>query len=119
MKSQYRFLFAALAALTIAVFTLGVSAQEYRGTVSGTVTDPNGSVVPGARVTVKNVGTNIAANVVTNESGSFTVPFLVPGTYSVTVAGDGFKTSTRENVQVSVDDRINLEFRLEIGTAAE
>ena len=119
MKSKYRFLFATFWALAIAIFAVTASAQEYRGTISGTISDPNGSVVPGAKVTVKNVATNIAANVVTNEAGSYTVPFLVPGTYSVTVAGDGFKTSTRENVQVSVDDRISLDFQLEIGTAAE
>src|SRR5436190_6422226 len=119
MKSQYRFMSAAIAAFMFAVFALGVSAQEYRGTISGTVTDPNGAVIPGAKVTVKNIGTNIAVNTVTNESGSYTVPFLVPGTYSVSVVGDGFKTSARENVEVKVDDRIALDFKLEIGAAAE
>jgi hypothetical protein len=119
MKTNSRFLFAAFAALTIAILAIGVSAQEYRGTISGTVTDPNGSVVPGARVAVKNVATNIAVNVVTNDSGSYTVPFLVPGSYNVSIVGEGFKTSTRENVQVSVDDRLTLDFQLEIGTAAE
>jgi len=119
MKSQFRFLFAAFAAAMIAIFAMGVSAQEYRGTISGTVTDPNGAVVPGAKVAVKNNGTNVTANVITNESGAFTVPFLVPGSYSVSISGDGFKTSTRENVEVKVDDRIALDFKLEIGASAE
>ena len=119
MKSQHRFSFAVFTAFLFAIFAMGISAQEYRGTISGTVTDPNGAVVPGAKVTVKNVATNIAVNVTTNESGAYTVPFLVPGTYSVSIVGDGFKTSTRENVQVSVDDRINLDFKLEIVAAAE
>ena len=119
MKSQHRPFIAVIAAFVFAVFAISVSGQEYRGTISGTVTDPNGAVVPGAKVAVKNVNTNIAVNVVTNESGAFTVPFLVPGAYSVSVVGDGFKTSTRENVEVKVDDRISLEFKLEIGTSAE
>lgn len=105
--------------LILAAMAVGVSAQEFRGTITGTVTDPNGAVVPGARVTVKNLGTNITGNVVTNDSGAFTVPFLVPGMYTVSVAGDGFKTATRENVQVAVDDRLTLDFKLEIGTSAE
>lgn len=119
MKSQPRFYFAVFAAFLFTFFAMSVSAQEYRGTIAGTVTDPNGAVVPGAKVTVKNVATNIAVNVTTNESGTYVVPFLVPGTYSVSIVGDGFKTSTRENVQVSVDDRLTLDFKLEIGAAAE
>src|SRR5688572_18536106 len=119
MKSQLRFHFAVVAAFVFTLFAMSVSAQEYLGTISGTVTDPNGAVVPGARATVKNVGTNIGVNVTTNESGTYVVPFLVPGTYAVSIVGDGFKTSTRENVQVSVDDRLTLDFKLEIGTAAE
>jgi hypothetical protein len=119
MKIQRRFSFAVFAAFFIACFAMSVFAQEYRGTISGTVTDPNGAVVPGAKVTVKNSGTNIAVNATTNESGSFTVPYLVPGAYSVSVVGDGFKTSTRESIEVKVDDRINLDFKLEIGASAE
>jgi hypothetical protein len=94
-------------------------AQEFRGTISGTITDPNGSVVPGARITVKHTATNVTTNATTNESGAFTVPFLVPGAYSISVTGDGFKTSTREAVEVKVDDRITVDFQLEIGTSAE
>ena len=119
MKSQFRFLIAFCTAIVIAVFAMSASAQEFRGTITGTVTDPNGAVVPGAKVTVKNTATNIATNVVTNDSGVFTAPFLTPGAYSVSVVGDGFKTSTRENVEVKVDDRISLDFKLEIGAAAE
>src|SRR5215213_6327534 len=119
MKSQPRFYFAVFAAFLFTFFAMSVSAQEYRGTIAGTVTDPNGAVVPGAKVTVKNVGTNVAVNVTTNESGTYVVPFLVPGSYSVSIVGDGFKTSTRENVQVSGDDRLTLDFKLEIGAAGE
>ena len=119
MKSQSRLMFAVFAAFVFVLCALSISAQEYRGTIIGTVTDPNGAVVPGAKVTVKNTGTNIAATVITNESGAYSVPYLVPGTYSVTIVGDGFKTSTRENVDVKVDDRVSLDFKLEIGASAE
>jgi hypothetical protein len=95
------------------------AAQEFRGSISGSVTDPNGAVVPGATVTVKNVETSIANSITTNDSGAFTVPFLLPGKYTVTVANTGFKTSVLENVTVGVDDRLSLDFKLEIGQTAE
>lgn len=111
-------IFGVIAALILGVATSSFS-QEFRGTIAGTVTDPNGAVVPGAKITVRNKATNAATNVVSNDSGAFTVLFLIPGDYSVTVVNEGFKTSTRESVQVKVDDRATVDFTLEIGTTAE
>ncbi len=96
-----------------------VFGQEFRGTITGNVNDPNGAVIPGATVIVKNTETNVAATVKTNQDGSYTVPFLVPGKYSVSATGDGFKTSVREKIELKVDDRLTIDFQLEIGTAAE
>lgn len=93
--------------------------QEFRGTISGTVNDPNGAVVAGATVVVKNKATNVTQTVSTNDDGAFSVPFLPPGTYDVTVSSSGFKKSVRENLTVSVDDRLSIDFKLEIGAAAE
>lgn len=104
--------------LLIAAAT-SASAQEFRGTISGSVTDPNGAAVAGATVTVKNKETNISSTVTTNESGTYTVPFLLPGIYSVSATSSGFKTSSRENIAVKVDDRLSVNFQLEIGTSAE
>ena len=95
------------------------SAQEFRGSITGTVTDPNGAAVAGATVTVKNVETNITQTATTNDVGSYTFPLLQPGTYTVSATGNGFKTSARENMQVRVDDRLTVDFALEIGTSAE
>ena len=105
--------------LLISLFVVGVSAQEFRGTITGTVTDPNGAAVAGATVVVKNTETNIASTVTTNDEGSYTVPFLVPGTYSVTATGSGFKTASRQAINVKVEDRLTLDFTMEIGAAAE
>lgn len=107
------------AALFVLGFVVTSSAQEFRGTITGSVTDPNGAAVPGASVEVKNTATNISNSVTTNSEGSYTVPFLLPGTYSVLVKADGFKSATREGVSVKVDDRITADFQMEIGTAAE
>ena len=93
--------------------------QEFRGTITGTVTDPQGAVVPGATVAVKNLETNVVNNVTANDEGSFTVPFLLPGRYSVSITAAGFKTSVRENVTVNVDDRLTIDVQLEIGQTAD
>lgn len=93
--------------------------QEFRGTVTGTVSDPNGAAVAGATVVVKNAATNVSQTVTTNEEGSYTVPFLLPGKYSISVTNEGFKTSTQENVNLNVDDRLTIDFRMEIGSTTE
>lgn len=108
-------------ALAIALFALASMsyAQEFRATVTGTVSDPNGAVVPGATVVVRNIATNVSTTVKTNDDGVFTVATLMPGKYSISASVTGFKTSTRENVAVQVDDRLTIDFKLDIGNTAE
>ena len=62
-------------------------AQESRGTITGTVSDPQGAAIPGAAVTARNQGTNLEAKTTTNESGVYVLPFLNTGTYTVTADG--------------------------------
>ncbi|HRI02305.1 MAG TPA: TonB-dependent receptor [Pyrinomonadaceae bacterium] len=112
------FIFTAFS-LVITVFASLAAAQDYRATINGNVTDPNGAAVAGATVTVKNNATNITVSVTTNGEGSYVIPFIVPGTYTVTATSSGFKISTRENIVLKVDDRLPLDFTLEIGAAAE
>lgn len=101
------------------LLTAIVGAQEFRGTIAGIVTDPNGAVVPNATVIIKNVGTNVAVTLKTNDDGAYTLSTLSPGMYTVSAANSGFKTSTREAIEVRVDDHLTLDFKLEIGSAAE
>lgn len=105
--------------LSLAAFSPTAFGQEFRGTITGTVTDPNGAVVAGASITIKNSETNVAVTVTTNEAGSYTAPLLQPGVYVVTATSSGFKTSTIEKVSLRVDDRLTIDVRLEVGTAAE
>lgn len=112
------FIFTAFS-LVFTAFASLATAQDFRATINGNVTDPNGAAVAGATVTVKNNATNITVSVTTNGEGSYVVPFIVPGTYTITATSSGFKISTRENVVLKVDDRLPLDFALEIGAAAE
>ena len=120
MKTSYFQLTARLfTVLIVLVFANTILAQEFRGTISGSITDPNGAVVPGATVTVKNTDTNIAQTSTSNSDGAYTVPLLPPGPYTISAAASGFKTSTVENVTVRVDDRLTIDVQLQVGAAAE
>jgi hypothetical protein len=92
-------------------------AQDPRGTIVGKVTDPTGAVIPGATVQVvsKTMGTKIILE--TNEAGAYQASFLLPGTYQLTVEQTGFKKYVRDDVQVQVNQRLELNVALELGTA--
>jgi hypothetical protein len=83
--------------------------------LSGTVTDSSGGVIPGAAVVVKNNATASEYTAVSNESGNFTVPSIEPGTYTVTVSLMGFKTAVANDVRVSAGAPANIKVALEVG----
>lgn len=88
------------------------------GSISGTVTDPNGAVVPGATVKIKNeAGQEFSS--VTNSGGSFRVPSLQNGLYVVTITAKGFKTATVRNVKVDVGTPATVDAQLEVGSVGE
>src|SRR6266545_6749851 len=92
-----------------------VRAQETRAIVTGTVTDPQGAVVPAAKVELKNVETNVASTIHTNESGFYSSPPINPGQYSMAVSAPGFKTTVRSNLELRVGDRLALDFQMQLG----
>ena len=96
-------------------------AQATTGSISGTLVDPNGQVVPGATVVVKNEATGVESpSVVASGDGGFFVTNLQPGTYSVTVSsGSGFKTKVTSNVAVQLGVTREITIELEVGSASE
>lgn len=96
-----------------------VSAQETRGTIVGHVNDASGAAVPNAQVSVTNQGTGTTAALTTNGDGLYTAALLLPGAYRVTVNVTGFKQFVRENIQLQVADRLEVNATLEIGTQQE
>ena len=115
---QKGLIFAALSVL-LSSFAAIASAQEFRGTITGKVSDPNGAIIPGAAVVIKNVDTNIEATLKTNDEGVYVAALLNPGKYSVAVPGTGFRKSLREQVMLNVGDRLSLDFQLEVGNEAQ
>src|SRR5450755_2888070 len=79
-----------------------ITGQTFRGTILGSVTDPSGAYVAGATVKVKNPATGLERTTVTSGDGSYSVPELPVGTYSVTVTVTGFQTAVTSNVEVNV-----------------
>ena len=94
--------------ITLMSAALPASAQEFRGTVTGTVTDPGGLPLPGATVTAVNTTTNETASAVTSSDGLYNLPFLKPGLYTLTVELEGFRKHTQEKVQLEVGSTITL-----------
>ncbi len=90
-------------------------AQSTTGSILGTVTDSSGAVVPGATVTVANMDTNISSSFLTNGSGDYVATLLPIGRYSVAVETRGFKKSISTDIQVNVEDRLRLDFTLQVG----
>lgn len=93
--------------LIVAAFT--VTAQEFRGSLAGKITDPNGAVVPGSKVEIKNVETGIVTTTTTGEDGSYSFALLPPGRYQLTVTKENFNTAVRDGVVVRVADRLTLD----------
>jgi hypothetical protein len=88
-------------------------AQTFRGTILGTVTDPQGAVVAGAKVTVHNINTGLERTTQTSADGSYSVPELPIGTYTVSATQSGFQTAVTSNVAVDVaaEKRVDVVFR--------
>jgi hypothetical protein len=95
--------------------TLSLSAQTFRGTILGSVTDAQGAVVAGATVTVKNVGTGLERTTETSTDGSYALPELQIGTYTVTITLTGFQRSVTTNVTVDVAGERRVDAALKPG----
>src|SRR5438477_4286008 len=93
-------------------------AQTFRGTILGTVTDPSGAVVSGARVTAKNVATGLERTTQTSADGSYSIPELPIGTYTVTVSQSGFQTAVTTGVVVDVATERRVDAMLKAGQVA-
>lgn len=118
MKTRYSILFAATMSLLLLCTSL-VKAQERTGTISGTVSDPTGAMIPKAQVTISNEGTGLKRTVLTNDAGFFTVPDLPVGTYSVSASASGFKTGKHTGIDLHVADQKVVPVTLQVGTMAE
>ena len=105
----------------ILVFLTGslLSAQDFRATIVGHVTDPAGAAIPDAKVRAIQRGTNQVTEVQTSKEGSYTLPYLAPSTYDIEVTAEGFQKLRRENVTLMVAEKLDLPLKLELGRVTE
>src|SRR5437867_6114540 len=112
MKNIWRFLLSAVVLLSLSSVAI---AQVATGSISGTVTDPNGASVPGARVLATNTATGLVTETLSSEAGLYVFATLPVGAYEVTAEKTGFKKLSRAGVEVRVAFRQELDLRLELG----
>jgi Carboxypeptidase regulatory-like domain/TonB-dependent Receptor Plug Domain len=108
MRARMFLVFILLAAASL-------SAQTFRGTILGTVNDPSGAVIAGAKVTVKNTGTGLERSTETSADGSYSAPELPIGSYTVTVVQQGFQTFIATGVVVDVATERRVDAALKTG----
>ncbi len=115
-----RTLFTLLLPLSLSLLlSIAPSAQDFRATITGRITDSNKAAIPNAQVTVRNIGTNETTTATTDSAGNYKAPLLRPGTYSVSVEVTGFKKAVRENVELVINQVATIDVALEPGSISE
>ena len=96
-----------------------LGAQNIRGTILGTVRDASGAVVPGAKITVTHVATELTRTEAANSTGEFVFPQLPVGEYRLTAEQTGFKKEEHTGIVLQVDDKLRLDVALQVGRVNE
>lgn len=110
----------AIVALAVVTgLSLPVEAQTANAQLSGLISDPTGAVVPGARITAVNTATNVSYSGLSNGSGIYVLPELLPGVYKITVTAQGFGTVVRSGLKLSTGDRLTQNITLKLGAIEE
>jgi hypothetical protein len=112
MKHFSRFMYLS-AVLVSTVFAQTTS------TLTGTTLDGTGAAVPAAKITITNQETQLTREVVSDDGGTYNIPLLPPGQYSITVSKDGFRPIKQENVRLEVNQQARLDFTLQLGSVNE
>jgi hypothetical protein len=99
--------------------TAALHAQETRGTIVGRVTDPTGAVVAGVEIRATSASTGVSAVAKSNTSGNYTLPYLLPGTFTVQAEMAGFKKLVREGIELRVNDTVEVNLELSLGNVSE
>src|SRR6202049_2320257 len=108
-----------LVAFLLLLSPLATNAQNYAGPRRGTVTDPTGATVPGAEVTLRDLGTNSTSHTKTTEQGEYAFPVVNVGVYEVSVKHGSFKEFIAKDVEVHVSTATEVNAKLELGSSNE
>jgi len=114
-----RLYYSLLGAVLLLATAGGVAAQEFRATVKGQIVDASKGALPGATVSVQNAETNEVATATTNAEGNYTIPFLRPGSYTLTVELSGFQKHVRSGMRLEVSQTALINVQLAVGGVTE
>src|SRR5438874_3780637 len=106
-------------AFTFLLFSSGAFAQTDRGTITGTVSDPAGALVPNASVEARNTQSGEVLRTATTGTGNYTIPQLPVGSYELSVTSAGFKKYVRPGIDVGVAQTVRWDVTLEVGASTE
>jgi len=119
MKKALGFSALMVVALVCSALLPQAKAQAVFGSILGTVSDPQGAAVAGAKVTVTDQSKGTIQETTTNDTGNYTVTHLVPDPYSIRVEAKGFKTSEQKDVTVAADTGVRVDLGLQLGATTE
>lgn len=105
--------------MALLLMPLHAKAQEFRGTISGTVTDTTGAAIPGVRILIRNTASGTTQTSDTNGSGSYVVPFLMPGNYTITATRSGFQKAVRKGIALNTSAHLIIDFKMQVGSTAQ
>src|SRR5947209_6326312 len=95
------------------------TAQDFRATISGQITDESGAAIPGAKVRAVQKSTNQVSEATTNDEGFYAIPYLQPSTYDLEIEATGFSKLRQPNVTLMVAEKLDLPIRLMLGKMTE
>ena len=103
----------------LCMFSAEVSWSQATQQFTGTVIDSTGAVIPEAQVVVHNQATGVDTKTVTTSSGAYTVTYLIPGTYNITVSKAGFASIVKTDILLNVDQTSTIDFKLAVGATSQ
>ena len=109
----------ALLLFLVAICSVSAYAQQYLGTLAGEVSDPTSAKVANATVAPTETNTNFTTRAATNASGLYSIPFLNPGTYKITIEAPGFRTEARTGIVLTAGANQQVDFALKTGATTE
>jgi len=93
--------------------------QAVTGSITGYITDPSGAAIPNAKVTATDVHTNVATVRTTDATGLYLITNLIPGTYTINVESQGFKTFSQAGIELAVGHTVRTDVKLELGEVSQ
>jgi hypothetical protein len=105
-------------AALVCVVWAGSAFGQVNSSVGGIVQDPSKALIPGVTITATNTQTGVVSTTLSNESGAYNFPAILPGIYKLTASLTGFKTTAYDDVNVSPANPVRLNFKLEVGNSS-